>query len=83
MFKGKDLRESSNVSIVVKGVDDRGNELNENFTMRLTEDLLIPLGSSPNSLRAEQLDEVLIRFLPANEEYSIKVLNAQLLKLVN
>lgn len=83
MFKGKDLRESSNVSIVVKGVDDRGNELNENFTMILTEDLLIPLGSSPNSLRAEQLDEVLIRFLPANEEYSIKVLNAQLLKLVN
>lgn len=74
---------SHNAILNVKGIDKNGNALFEEFRfMALSDNLLIPIGSSPNCLQADKIERFELSFDSDTSPYEVKVEEAELYELV-
>ncbi len=71
-----------NAVLVVKGIDENGNSLSEEFQFTTASDnLLIPVGSSPNCLQAKEITGFDLYLIPDIASYDVKIEDAQMYQL--
>ncbi|BCJ93387.1 hypothetical protein acsn021_09560 [Anaerocolumna cellulosilytica] len=79
-YEDENLR---NATLIVKGIDKNGNNLNEEFQfVTISSNLLIPIGSSPNCLQATEITGFEIIFAPEKDPYKVKIEEAQMYQLI-
>ncbi len=72
-----------NATVIVKGIDKNGNELNEEFHfIANTGNILIPIASSPNCLQAKEISSFDLIFNQDIEPYDVNVKEAEIYRLV-
>lgn len=70
-------------AIIINGTDKRGNALNEEFQfITVSDNMLIPIASSPNCLQAKELTSFDVTFSPDIEPYEVKIEDAQMYQLI-
>lgn len=73
-----------NAKVTIKGIDINGNELEETFHFLIEDgNMLIPLASSPNCLRAKEISEIEVTFQPGITAYEVEIEEAQFYRLIN
>lgn len=79
-YNDKETREAT---IIVKGKDKKGNEITEEFLFATKSDnMLIPVGSSPNCLLANEITGFDMVLTPAAAPYEVNIVDAQMYQLI-